>query len=81
LLDLYAESQDPGPAAGLFDETPIQLIGEVRQPGQRELCDYEYCRNGTANLFVTFDRHRGWRNVKVTGAAPPLIAPKIKQSS
>ena len=36
------------------------------QPGQRERYDYEYRRNGTANLFVTFDPHRGWRNVKVT---------------
>ena len=54
-----------------FDETPVQLIGEVRQPvppqpGQRERYDYEYRRNGTVNLFVTFDPHRGWRNVKVT---------------
>ncbi len=56
---------------GIFDEPPIQLIGEVRQlvpaqPGQRERYDYEYRRNGTANLLVTFDPHRGWRNVKVT---------------
>jgi hypothetical protein len=25
-----------------------------------------YRRNGTVNLFVTFDPHRGWRTVKVT---------------
>jgi transposase len=37
-----------------------------RFPGQRERYDYEYRRNGTVNLFVTFDPHRGWRNVKVT---------------
>jgi hypothetical protein len=36
------------------------------QPGQREHYDYEYRRNGTVNLFVAFDPHRGWRNVKVT---------------
>ncbi|KRQ98873.1 hypothetical protein CQ10_26195 [Bradyrhizobium valentinum] len=45
---------------------------EVRQPiparpGQRERYDYEYRRNGTVNLFVNFDPHRGWRNVKITG--------------
>ncbi|MET4349561.1 hypothetical protein ABIC07_009090 [Bradyrhizobium sp. RT9a] len=71
VLDLYAETQNPARPLVCFDETPIQLIGEVRQPvpaqpGQRERYDYEYRRNGTANLFVTFDPHRGWRNVKVT---------------
>ena len=71
VLDLYAEAPDPARPLVCFDETPVQLIGEVRQPvpaqpGQRERYDYEYRRNGTANLFVTFDPHRGWRNVKVT---------------
>src|ERR1700755_239370 len=71
VLDLYAETQNPARPLVCFDETPIQLIGEVRQPvparpGQRERYDYEYRRNGTANLFVTFDPHRGWRNVKIT---------------
>ena len=54
-----------------FDESPIQLIGEVRspipaKPGQLERCDCEYRRNGTANLFVFLDVHRPWRKVKVT---------------
>jgi hypothetical protein len=71
VLDLYAETPDPARPLVCFDETPVQLIGEVRQPiparpGQRERYDYEYRRNGTVNLFVTFDPHRGWRNVKIT---------------
>src|SRR5438270_7979606 len=71
VLDLYAEAPDPTRPVVCFDESPVQLIGEVRQPipaepGQRERYDYEYRRNVTVNLFVTFDRHRGWRNVKVT---------------
>jgi DDE superfamily endonuclease len=71
VLDLYAEAPDPKRPLVCFDETPVQLIGEVRQPipaqpGQHERYDYEYRRNGTVNLFVTFDPHRGWRNVKVT---------------
>ena len=71
VLDLYAEAPNPARPLVCFDETPVQLIGEVRQPvpaqpGQRERYDYEYRRNGTVNLFVTFDPHRGWRNVKVT---------------
>src|SRR6266850_2324715 len=45
----------------LYAETPVPA-----QPGQRERYDYEYRRNGTVNLFVTFDPHRGWRNVKLT---------------
>ena len=54
-----------------FDESPIQLIGEVRQPipatpGQIERYDCEYRRNGTANLFVFQDVNRPWRKVKVT---------------
>lgn len=28
--------------------------------------DYEYRRNGTANLFIFLDAHRPWRKVKVT---------------
>lgn len=71
VLDLYAEAPDPKRPVVCFDETPVQLIGEVRQPipakpGQRERYDYEYRRNGTVNLFVTFDPHRAWRNVKLT---------------
>jgi transposase len=71
VLDLYAEPLDPERPLVCFDETPVQLIGEVRQPippepGKPERYDYEYRRNGTVNLFVAFDPHRGWRNVKVT---------------
>jgi transposase len=71
VLDLYAEAPDPERPVVCFDETPVQLIGEVREPipakpGQLERCDYEYRRNGTANLFVFFDPHRAWRRVKLT---------------
>jgi transposase len=71
VLDLYAEAPDPQRPLVCFDETPVQLIGEVRQPipaepGKRERYDYEYRRNGTVNLFVAFDPHRVWRKVKVT---------------
>jgi transposase len=71
LLDLYAEAPDPERPVICFDETPVQLIGEVRQPipaepGQLERYDYEYRRNGTINLFVFLDINRPWRKVKVT---------------
>ena len=71
VLDLYAEAPDPKRPVVCFDESPTQLIGEVRQPipaspGQLERYDCEYRRNGTANLFVFLDVHRPWRKVKVT---------------
>jgi len=71
VLDIYAEAPDPKRPVVCFDESPIQLIGEVRQPipaepGQLERYDYEYRRNGTVNLFVFLDTNRPWRKVKVT---------------
>lgn len=78
VLDLYTEKPDPKRPVICFDESPMQLIGETRQPipaepgkpgckpGKRERYDYEYRRNGTANLFVFVDAHRSWREVKVT---------------
>jgi transposase len=71
VLDLYAEPSDPRRPVVCFDESPVQLIGEVRppvpaKPGQIERYDYEYRRNGTANLFVFIDVNRAWRKVKVT---------------
>ena len=51
VLDLYAESPDPKRPVVCFDESPTQLIGEVRRPisatpGQLERYDCEYRRNG-----------------------------------
>src|SRR5579863_545772 len=71
VLDLYAEEPDPKRPVVCFDESPTQLIGEVRvpippAPGQLERYDCEYKRNGTANLFIFLDAHRPWRKVKVT---------------
>jgi len=71
VLDLYAEEPDRKRPVVCFDESPTQLIGEVRQPikakpGQLERYDCEYKRNGTANLFIFLDVHRPWRKVKVT---------------
>ena len=71
VLDLYAEAPDPKRPVVCFDESPVQLIGEARQPipaerGRLARYDYEYSRNGTVNLFVILDVHRPWRKVKVT---------------
>jgi hypothetical protein len=54
-----------------LDETSKQLVAETRvpiaaKPGQPARHDYEYKRNGTANLFMIFAPLEGWRHVEVT---------------
>lgn len=71
VLDLYAEAPDENRPVVCFDETPRQLIGEARvpvaaRPGKTARVDYEYVRNGTANVFMFVDAHRPWRHAKVT---------------
>jgi transposase len=71
VLDLYAEAPDESRPVVCFDETPRQLIGEAREPvaarpGKTARVDYEYVRNGTANVFMFVDAHRPWRHAKVT---------------
>jgi transposase len=71
VLALYAETPDPRRPVVCFDETPRQLIGEERvpvqaEPGKRARYDYEYVRNGTANVFMFVDVNRPWRHAKVT---------------
>ena len=71
VLELYAEEPDEQHPVVCFDETPRQLIGESRvpvppKPGRLARFDYEYVRNGTANVFMFVDAHRGWRHAKVT---------------
>jgi len=71
VLELYAEEPDERRPVVCFDETPRQLIGESRvpvaaKPGKPARVDYEYVRNGTANVFMFVDAHRPWRHAKVT---------------
>jgi hypothetical protein len=71
VLDLYAKPYDPERPVVCFDEQPRQLIAEVRTPvpaapGRPQRIDYEYRRQGTANLFLTFEPLAGWRHVEVT---------------
>jgi transposase len=71
VLQLYAEVPDPRRPVVCFDETPRQLIGEERvpiraEPGKPRRVDYEYVRNGTANVFMFIDVNRPWRRAKVT---------------
>lgn len=54
-----------------IDEATKQLVQETRVPipaevGHPERVDYEYERNGTANLFMVCEPMVGWRRVAVT---------------
>jgi len=71
VLDVYKRPYDPKHPQVCFDERPKQLIAEVRSPlagypGQPARYDYEYKRNGVANLFMMFEPLAGKRHVKVT---------------
>jgi transposase len=71
VLDVYHRPFDPNRPLVCFDETPVQLISETRQSipvqtGQLARYDYEYRRQGSANLFMFFAPLQNWRHVKVT---------------
>ena len=70
---LDADHRPPDPKRPLVcsDEASEQLIGETAEPipaepGRPERFDYEYVRNGTANLFVISEPLTGRRSVTVT---------------
>jgi hypothetical protein len=63
--------RDPDRPLVCLDETSKQLIAETRapippKPGRPARHDYEYERNGVANLFRIFAPLEGWRRVEVT---------------
>ena len=71
VLAVYTRPRDPDRPLVCLDETSKQLIAETRVPipmksGRPARFDYEYERNGTANLFMLFAPLEGWRHVKVT---------------
>lgn len=71
VIEVYHRPYDPRRPVVCLDEQPIQLTEETRtplpaKPGQPRRYDYEYKRNGTANLFLAFAPLVGWRHVSVT---------------
>lgn len=71
VLDLYEEPYDPRHPVICFDELPYQMVAETRTPlparaGGAQRYDYEYIRQGTANLFAFFEPKAGWRHLDVT---------------
>ena len=71
VLEVYHRPYDEARPLVCLDEASKQLVGEViepipAEPGQPERFDYEYVRNGTANLFMVTMPLLGWRAVHVT---------------
>ena len=71
VLEVYKRPYDPKLPVVCLDETSKQLIGEAQTPvpaapGQVAQYDYEYVRNGVANIFMIFEPLAGQREVEVT---------------
>jgi len=71
VLDVYHRPWSIHRPLLCIDEQPKQLVSEVRtplppQPGAPARVDYEYRREGVANLFMVFQPLLGCRHVKVT---------------
>lgn len=71
VLEVYTRPYDRRRPMVCLDESSKQLVKETRcpiaaRPGQPRRVDYEYERNGTANLFMVFEPLGGRRRVKVT---------------
>jgi hypothetical protein len=71
VLEVYQTAYNPDIPVICIDEATKQLVRETQlpvaaQPGQPERIDYEYERNGTANLFMVCEPMVGWRRVEVT---------------
>ena len=78
VLDLYAQPYDPAAPRVCFDEKPLVIHGEVREPlpvkpGHPQRSDYEYERLGTANLFVFVEPLAGRRAVELTEQRTKLM--------
>jgi len=71
VLAVYIRPHDPTRPLVCLDEVSKQMVSEVRmpipmEPGRPACHDYEYRRNGTANLFMAFAPLEGSRHIKVT---------------
>jgi hypothetical protein len=71
VLEVYQRAYDPRRPVVCFDETSRQLLGHVRAPlppapGRAARPDYEYQREGTANVFLSFEPLAGWRQAAAT---------------
>jgi hypothetical protein len=71
ILEVYCLPYDSTWPQVCMDEQPVQLVKETRIPiparaGKPEQYDYEYERQGTANIFLFVEPLKGKRHVNVT---------------
>ena len=71
VLDVYQRPYDPTLPVVCIDEKSKELrdtpAGSIpAEPGRPERIDYEYERNGTANIFLWTEPHTARTNVRVT---------------
>lgn len=71
ILAVYKRPRDEDCPLVCLDEASKQLLADTRspipmKPGHPERDDYEYKRNGTANLFMMFAPLEGWRHIEIT---------------
>ena len=71
VIEVYHRPLDPKRPLICIDESSKQLVSEVRDPlptapGTPARYDYEYKREGVANLFMLFQPLLGWRHVMPT---------------
>jgi hypothetical protein len=82
VLDVYTRPHDHARPLVCLDETSKQLVAGTRtpepmRPGQLARHDYEYKRNGTANIFMLFAPLEGWRHVEITEQRTAIDYAKI----
>lgn len=71
VLEVYKRPYDPKRPVVCVDEMPKQLLMDTRdplpmRPGEPERFDYEYKRDGVADLFMLFEPLAGKRHIEIT---------------
>lgn len=71
VLGVYERPYEASAPVVCMDEKSVQLLKETRPsitaaPGRPQRIDYEYERNGTANIFMFCEPLAGWRQTRVT---------------
>lgn len=84
ILDVYQRAYDPKRPVVCLDELPVQLLGEVfsplpMEPGKPRREDYEYKREGVANVFMVFEPLAGKRYLFVTSRRTALDWAEVMQ--
>jgi len=69
ILEVYKRPYDEKYPVVCLDESPKQLIGEMREAiitdKSETLYDSEYVRNGVAEMYMLFEPLAGWRHVEI----------------